>query len=141
MIRDPLKIQPCIAVIAAVCKCHGLYAWDMQPYSFRQDSYVEFLKKLKLKWRSKETMHLFQDNCSAHTSKHAKNYYKHANIRPIWNIPYKPEYNQSVERVWASVKAKFRPKLLKMMLEPSSISGVGPLEAAVRESMEEFDGS
>ena len=29
MINDPLQYQPCIAVIAAVCKCHGLWAWDM----------------------------------------------------------------------------------------------------------------
>ena len=134
LIRDPLQRQPCIAVIAAVCRCHGLYSWDMREYSYNKEAYIEFLRSIKATWESKEPMYVFQDNCSAHSSRLAKEFYRSANIKPIWNIPYMPEYNQAVERVWANVKVIFRSKLLKYMLNAKAKDK--PLPVAVRESME-----
>ena len=33
-VEDRTGKQPCIAVIAAVCSCHGVWAWAKREYSY-----------------------------------------------------------------------------------------------------------
>ena len=42
------------------------------------------------------------------------------NIEPVWNVPYKYEFNEACEKFWAQLKQSWRPLLLKRMLEEHS---------------------
>ena len=42
------------------------------------------------------------------------------NIVPVWNVPYRFEFNAAVERYWAQVKQQFRKILLQRMVEHTS---------------------
>ena len=42
-VEDRSRNQPCQAVCAAVCSCHGLLAVRTEDYSFDQDKFQDFL--------------------------------------------------------------------------------------------------
>ena len=116
---DRTKAQPCIAVIAAVCTCHGVWAWAMRPYSYNKEAYVDFLHQCKERWDQEygeggsEKMVIFLDNLQVHRSRVAQRAYRKLRIRPIFNVGYSPEYNDGIERFWGQVKTVFRPRLLQ----------------------------
>ena len=82
-------------------------------------------------------MIVFQDNLGAHRSKLAKEAFNELDIKPVWNVPYSPQYNCGIERLWGQIKTKFRPKLLEYMLTAKAKDK--PLKKAVREVMEQAD--
>ena len=43
-------------------------------------------------------------------------HFVHLDIVPVWNVPYRFEFNAGIERWWGQLKAAFRPLLLKKML-------------------------
>ena len=45
---------------------------------------------------------------------------KELNIEPVWNVPYRFEFNAACERYWAQLKQSWRPLLLSKMLEEHS---------------------
>ena len=59
---------------------------------------------------------LLLDNASIHKTKLVREYCAERQIRLIWNVPYCPWFN-GIEEVWSLVKASFRKKLLRQMLQ------------------------
>jgi hypothetical protein len=56
------------------------------------------------------------------------------NIVPIWNVPYRYQFNEACEKYWAQLKQKFRSLLLmKMIREPKKKDM--PLRESVLESI------
>ena len=137
-VEDRTGRQPCIAVIAAVCKCHGVWAWDKREYSYNAQAYVAFLEQCKARWDEEhpnQPMVVFLDNCRVHTSIYARKWYPKLDIEVIWNLAYSPEYNLGIERYWGQLKAAFRPLLLQYMLKYKKKDK--PLERAVTEVIEQ----
>ena len=126
-------------MIAAICSCHGIWEWATRDYSFNAEAYLDFLRQCKRRWRRREPMIVFQDCSKVHTSKIAKAGYQELGVKAIWNVAYKPEYNCGIERMWAQMKAKFRPVLLGFMLNVKAKDM--PLERAVEHVMSNFDQS
>jgi len=54
------------------------------------------------------------DNASFHRSKKVSAYLEEAGISPIYNIPYRPQYNP-IERVWSIVKNRYKRKTLEIV--------------------------
>ena len=81
-----------------------------------------------------EPVYLFLDNSSVHRCCRKK--MADIGITPVWNVPYKPEYNAGVERYWAQLKAHFRPLLLsKMLAVPGPRIKDTPLKDAVKQTI------
>jgi hypothetical protein len=56
------------------------------------------------------------------------------NIVPVWNVPYRYQFNEACEKYWAQLKRKFRELLLmKMLKEPKKKDT--PLRDAVLEAI------
>ena len=54
----------------------------------------------------------------------------------MWNVAYKYQYNEAIEKYWAQLKAYFRPCLLKKMLAfPAPRSKSTPLKDALQEAL------
>jgi hypothetical protein len=43
VVEDRCYSHPCLAVCAAVCKCHGLLTFEVRDYSFNGKAFGEFL--------------------------------------------------------------------------------------------------
>ena len=64
-----------------------------------------------------ETIYLFMDGAKYHYEKLlVQPEFERLDIVPVWNVPYRFEFNAGIERYWAQLKAAFRPLLLKKML-------------------------
>ena len=127
--------QPCKAMVAAVCECHGLVNYAVEDYSIKANVFANFLRELRQKFLE-EPLYLFVDNCSVHHSQEVKPLWEHLNIKPVWNLPYSPQYNAAVERYWSQLKSNFRPILLRKMLAyPEPRSKDSPLQDALFEAI------
>ena len=65
-----------------------------------------------------DKIYLFLDNSGVHRC--CIDVMDTLNIEPVWNVPYRYEFNEACEKYWAQLKQKWRPLLLKRMLEPHS---------------------
>ena len=110
-IEDRTGKQPCLAVCAAVCKCHGLLAICIEEHSFDRYKFRNFLQEVRAA-AGDSKVHMFLDNCRVHHAKELHEDWAKLDIKPIWNLPYSPQYNAAVELYWAQLKAKYRPLLL-----------------------------
>ena len=78
---------------------------------------------------------MFLDNCRVHHSKVVSNIWDELNIEPVWNVPYRFEFNDACEKYWAMLKTTFRPLLLEKMLKPHNHKST-PLKDAVLEAIQ-----
>ena len=126
--------QVCQAVCAALCKCHGVLTYMIKEKSFKKESFCEFLDLVGAALKGKKA-YMFIDNCRMHHANIVADKMKEHKIYPVWNVPYKFEYNDACEKYWAQLKAHFRPLLLQKML--LNLSGQDkPLKDAVVETIE-----
>ena len=134
-VNDRSGNQPCQAVCAAVCACHGLLTYEVEDFSFDAEKFIGFLRSLRgAKGVGDERIYLFLDNCSVHHALLVAPEFEALNIEPVWNVAYHYMYNAAVERYWAQLKAYFRPLLLQKMLrfpKPKEM----PLRDAVLETI------
>ena len=138
-VEDRTGNQPCLAVCAAVCKCHGLLAFTIEEHSYDGQKFINFLREVRAA-AGDGKVHLFLDNCGVHKAWEVKDEYKKLDIHPIWNVPYTPEYNAAIELYWAQLKARYRPLLLqKMLLTPRARDK--PMREALYQAIKENDGS
>ena len=71
-----------------------------------------------------------------HTAKELKEEWEPLNIEPVWNVAYKYQYNEAIEKYWGQLKAYFRPLLLQKMLAfPAPRSKDTPLKDALIETI------
>ena len=117
-----------------MCKCHGLLTYNIEDYRFGKEKFCNFLDNLSDKVQGKK-VYMFIDNCTIHHSQLARDKMKEKNIIPIWNVFYRFEFNEAIEKYWAMLKAHFRPLLLNMMLKNPGPKDK-PLNEALRQSIE-----
>lgn len=110
-VADSTGNQPCQALCGAVCSCHGLLAHMITDYSFNQEKFIEFLRRLHDAVNG-EKVYLFLDNCRVHHGKDVKPVWAELNITPVWNVPYRYQFNDACEKYWSQIKSTFRPLLL-----------------------------
>ena len=65
-----------------------------------------------------DKVYLFLDNSGVHRC--CTEEMDRLNIEPVWNVPYKYQFNEACEKYWAQLKQSWRPLLLKRMLEEHS---------------------
>lgn len=80
--------------------------------SANANDYVEFTKELLSKLDKNRQYILLQDNCRIHHSKIYKKYIQPMNnIKPLYNVPYSPEYNP-IEYIFNDIKRYIRGKII-----------------------------
>ena len=87
---------------AAVCKCHGVLTYQIEDYSFDEEKFASFLKEIRASLGNDEKVHLFLDNSGVHKS--CTDIMDTLKIEPVWNVPYKYEFNEACEKYWAQLK-------------------------------------
>ena len=75
---------------------------------------IELLRRIR-RFHLNDKVAIFFDNASYHRSNLVKEYSNSNDLRLVFNLPYKPEYN-GIETMWAKWKQKFRKELTKLKL-------------------------
>ena len=76
---------------------------------FNSEATIEFIKDI-IEENQNKKIALFWDNASIHKSSKTKAFLINHNIKSIFNVPYKPDYN-AIENVWAEAKKEFRKQI------------------------------
>jgi len=107
----------------------------IKDHSIKREDFIDFLKDVRDKCGD-DPVYMFLDNSKVHHSLDVKPYWSELNITPCWNIAYRFEYNEAIEKFWSQVKTIFRPLLLnKMLAFPGPRKGSTPLRDAVFQSL------
>ena len=137
-VDDRTGNQPCLAVCAAVCKCHGLLAFTIEEQSYDAPKFKNFLQEVRSA-AGNDKIYMFLDNCKVHKARELKDEWQQLDIKPIWNVPYAPQYNAAIELYWAQLKVKYKPLLLKKMLDVPRARDK-PMVVTVHQVIKENDG-
>ncbi len=92
VVKEELIKNNALAVIGGVSAENGMEGYLIKPKSIKSDSFITFLENLLLA-HDPAKVALFLDNCSVHHSKKAKEFFNLHKIKPIYNVPYSPQYN------------------------------------------------
>ena len=114
-----------------------LLTYAIEDYSFDRYKFIAFLKEIRAS-TGDETVYLFLDNARFHRGPEVRAAMNELGIVPVWNVAYRFQYNEAVEKYWALLKGRFRPLLLKKMLTTPR-NRATPLADAVREVMLQTD--
>ena len=85
-VEDRTGKQPCQAVCAAVCRCHGILTYQIEDYSFNEEKFEYFLKEIRAATGGEDKLYLFLDNSGVHRC--CTDAMVALNIEPVWNVPY-----------------------------------------------------
>ena len=95
-----------------------MLTYIVEDYSFDQDKFESFLREVRASAGNDDKLYLFLDNSGVHRC--CTEEMERLNIEPVWNVPYKYQFNEACEKYWAQLKQSWRPLLLKRMLEEHS---------------------
>ena len=105
--RHKIKTTAYVAGISEEC---GLETYLLEPQSINQDSFVKFLKKLR-KVNKDQPLVIFMDNLVVHKTKVVTQTMQELNMKPIWCVPYSPQFN-GIESYFFLVKQEYKKDLL-----------------------------
>jgi transposase len=97
-------------VCAAISEKTGVEALAIQDKAFNQWEFIQFLYWIRF-INGQAPLAIFMDNLSVHKTLAAQKAYIKLNIKPIFNLPYSPEYNP-IELVFSQVKRIFNRERL-----------------------------
>ena len=103
-------------------------------YSYDENKFIEFLVELRASHPDGHLV-LFFDGAGYHSTESTRNKMDELDMTFVKNVAYMWQYNEAIEKYWASVKANFRKKLLKKMANEDPRYHDTPLADAVREAM------
>ena len=86
---------------------------------FNSDGTIDFIKDIVEENKDKKIT-LFWDNASIQKSIKTKSLLVDNNIKSIFNVSYKPDYN-AIENVWAEAKKEFRKQLTSKKINNEEI--------------------
>ena len=87
---------------------------------FNSDGTIEFIKDI-IEENQDKRIALFWDNASIYKSIKTRSFMINNNIKSIFNVPYKPDYN-AIENVWAEAKKEFRKQLTLKKINSQAIN-------------------
>ena len=99
----------------AVSEDRGVDHFRIVPRSMDTQKFILFLQQLSEK-NEDQRLAVFMDNLRVHRSRLALAEYQNLDIRPIFNVPYSPQFN-GIESVFSIVKATYKKQLLANILE------------------------
>jgi transposase len=77
------------ALVAGISEENGMESFLIVLKAINAESYIEFLKKLKQKFKNKR-LALFIDNLQVHKAEAVHKVYAELDMIPIYNVPYSP---------------------------------------------------
>ena len=93
----------------------GLEAYTIHAHAITTKEFVEFMEMLSAKFHGQDFA-IFMDNLQVHKTKEVLDTCKRLKARPIFNVPYSPDFN-GIETYFSLLKGEYKKLLLKRLIK------------------------
>ena len=104
-----------MAFLGAISDNEGLEAYTIHPNSITTKEFIEFVEMLSDKFHGQEFA-IFMDNLQVHKTKEVLETCKRLKARPIFNVPYSPDFND-IETYFSLIKGEYKKLILERLIK------------------------
>ena len=104
-----------MAFLGAISDNEGLEAYTIHPNSITTKEFIEFVEMLSDKFHGQEFA-IFMDNLQVHKTKEVLETCKRLKARPIFNVPYSPDFN-GIETYFSLLKGEYKKLILERLIK------------------------
>ena len=104
-----------MAFLGAISDNGGLEAYIIHPKSITAKEFIEFVEMLSDKFHGQEFA-IFMDNLQVHKTKDVLETCKRLKARPIFNVPYSPDFN-GIETYFSLLKGEYKKLILEKLIK------------------------
>ena len=104
-----------MAFLGAISDNEGLEAYTIHPNSITTKEFMEFVEMLSDKFHGQEFA-IFMDNLQVHKSKEVLDTCKRLKARPIFNVPYSPDFN-GIETYFSLLKGEYKNLIQERLIK------------------------
>ena len=104
-----------MAFLGAISDNEGLEAYTIHPNSITTKEFIEFVEMLSDKFHGQEFA-IFMDNLQVHKTKEVLETCKRLKVRPIFNVPYSPDFN-GIETYFSLIKGEYKNLILERLIK------------------------
>ena len=104
-----------MAFLGAISDNVGLEAYTIHPNSITTKEFIEFVEMLSDKFHGQEFA-IFMDNLQVHKTKEVLETCKRLKARPIFNVPYSPDFN-GIETYFSLIKGEYKKLILERLIK------------------------
>jgi len=104
-----------MAFLGAISDNEGLEAYTLHPNSITTKEFIEFVEMLSDKFHGQEFA-IFMDNLQVHKTKEVLETCKRLKVRPIFNVPYSPDFN-GIETYFSLIKGEYKKLILERLIK------------------------
>ena len=104
-----------MAFLGAIIDNEGLEAYTIHPNSITTKEFIEFVEILSDKFHGQEFA-IFMDNLQVHKTKEVLETCKRLKARPIFNVPYSPDFN-GIETYFSLLKGEYKKLILERLIK------------------------
>ena len=104
-----------MAFLGAISDNEGLEAFTIHPNSITTKEFIEFVEMLSDKFHGQEFA-IFMDNLQVHKTKDVLETCKRLKARPIFNVPYCPDFN-GIETYFSLLKGEYKKLILEKLIK------------------------
>ena len=104
-----------MAFLGAISDNGGLEAYTIHPKAITTAEFVEFVEMLSAKFLGQEFA-IFMDNLQVHKTKEVLETCKRLKARPIFNVPYSPDFN-GIETYFSLLKGEYKKLILEKIIK------------------------
>ena len=104
-----------MAFLGAISDNEGLEAYTIHPNSITTKEFIEFLEMLSDKFHGQEFA-IFMDNLQVHKTKEVLETCKRLKARPIFNVPYSPNFN-GIQTYFSLLKGEYKKLILERLIK------------------------
>jgi transposase len=104
-----------MAFLGAISDNGGLEAYTIHAHAITTKEFVEFVEMLSDKFHGQDFA-IFMDNLQVHKTKEVLDTCKRLKARPIFNVPYSPDFN-GIETYFSLLKGEYKKLILERLIK------------------------
>ena len=104
-----------MAFLGAISDNEGLEAYTIHPNSITTMEFIEFVEMLSDRFHGQEFA-IFMDNLQVHKTKEVLEICKRLKVRPIFNVPYSPDFN-GIDTYFSLLKGDYKKLILERLIK------------------------
>ena len=119
-----------MAFLGAISDNVGLEAYTIHPNSITTKEFIEFVEMLSDKFHGQEFA-IFMDNLQVHKTKEVLETCKRLKARPIFNVPYSPDFN-GIETYFSLLKGEYKKVILERLIKGIKVDSSSMIEQSIQ---------
>ena len=119
-----------MAFLGAISDNEGLEAYTIHPNSITTKEFIEFVEMLSDKFHGQEFA-IFMDNLQVHKTKEVLDRCKLLKVRPIFNVPYSPDFN-GIETYFSLLKGEYKKLILERLIKGIKVDSSSMIEQSIQ---------